>query len=97
MPRKIVTTSAVSAKPNLEFKIQQLRLDKIIYSLEAILVILVVFMALMFYPVLYQFLPNIPANLPLALLAIGVGFSFFVLIGNILRMFKIFKLEKELA
>ncbi len=81
----------------MEFKIQQLRLEKIIYSLEAILVILVVFMALMFYPVLYQYLPNIPANLPLILLAIGVGFSFFVLIGNILRMFKIFKLEKELA
>ena len=54
-------------------------------------------MALMFYPVLYQFLPNIPANLPLVLLAIGVGFSFFVLIGNILRMLKISKLEKELA
>ena len=94
MPRKIATPSAV--KPNLEFKIQQLRLDKIIYSLEAILVILVVFMALMFYPVLYQFLPNIPANLPLALLAVGVGFAFYVLIGNILRLFKISKLEKEL-
>lgn len=94
MPRQIATASA--AKPNLEFKIQQLRLDQIIYSLEAVLVILVVLMALMFYPVLYQFLPNIPANLPLVLLAVGVGFSFYVLIGNILRLFKISKLEKEL-
>lgn len=95
MPRKTVSTPA--AKPNLEFKIQQLRLEKIIYSLEAILVILVVFMALMFYPVLYQYLPNVPSNLPLILLAIGAGFSFFVLIGNALRMFKISKLEKELG
>lgn len=84
-------------KPNLEFQIQQLRLDKLIFSVEAILVCFAVFLLLMFFPVFYRFFPAIPDVVPVIILVAAILATIYALATNLWRWRKIIKLEKELT
>ena len=80
-------------KKNIEFKIDQLRKDKMIFALESIALTFVVELGY----VLFTILTGRP-NFLIALLGlvIVVGFFLFAIIGNIIRCCEIRKLEKKL-
>lgn len=80
-------------KQNLEFEIDQLRKDRMIYALESIALTFVIELG-------YVFL-SIITRKPLYLVAvlgflISVGYFLFMMIGNLIRYKKIKKFEKTL-
>jgi hypothetical protein len=84
---------------NLEFQISQLRQDKIIYAVEAVainitcLVVSSLFglvVSLSIVPEAYLFYGNI------AIFVIGIGYTIYMLLGNLARLKKIKQLESEL-
>ena len=83
--------------PNLQFQIQQLRLDKLIFAVDAIAVCFAVFLILLSLPIIYAYLPTLPPQTSLVLLGLAVLSVIVAISGNIGRMMKIKKLEKELG
>ncbi len=91
---------------HLHFKIDQLRKDQMIYAIEAIAVLVMsVFVALFLPQILFKYLyanqalmeePALLANLPTIIFAIGIGYFVFAMVGNLMRMMQIKKLEKQL-
>lgn len=88
--------AAVSSPSNLEFQVQQLRLDKLVYALDALLVSFSVFLLLVSLPMFYAYVPTLPPALPMVLVGIAVAFTLSALIGNAIRLRKISRLETEL-
>ncbi len=92
---------------SLQFQISQMRQEKQIYTLESIAVFLFSLFLSAFLPqILFRYLyanqqlleqPKLLEYIPVAAFLIGVGFFIFAMVGNIMRMMKIAKLEKELA
>jgi uncharacterized BrkB/YihY/UPF0761 family membrane protein len=78
------------------FQIQQLRIDKIVFSVEALLVAFLSFLLLVGFPMIYAYIPNLPPYSGLVILGIGVGTSLLALLGNLGRFMTIRRLEKEL-
>ena len=83
--------------PNLQFQIQQLRLDKLIFAVDAIAVCFAVFLILLSLPIIYAYLPTLPPQTSLVLLGLAVLSVIVAISGNIGRMMKIKKLEKKLG
>jgi len=83
--------------PNLQFQIQQLRLDKLIFAVDAIAVCFAVFLILLSLPIIYAYLPTLPPQTSLVLLGLAVLSVIVAISGNLGRMMKIKKLEKELG
>lgn len=81
----------------IQFQIQQLRMDELIYPVGAIAVCFAVFLVLLSLPVLYTYLPRLPQQTPLALLAVAVGSVILALLGNFIRCLKLRRLQKELV
>ena len=82
--------------PNLQFQIQQLRLDKLIFAVDAIAICFAVFLILLSLPIIYAYLPTLPPQTSLILLGIAIFSVIAAISGNIGRWLKIKKLEKEL-
>lgn len=90
----------------LRFKISQLRQDKVIYAVESIAVFVLALFASAFLPNLllrYFYdqttlteVPPLLEYIPVAAFLVGVGYFVYVMIGNMGRLSKIKKLEKEL-
>jgi integral membrane sensor domain MASE1 len=83
-------------KQELQFQVQQLRMDKVIYAVDAIAVCFAVFLILLSLPVVYIYLPNLPQQTSIVLLAVAVGSVLYAIVGNILRLKKVRQLEAEL-
>ena len=83
--------------PNLQFQIQQLRLDKLIFAVDAIAICFAVFLILLSLPIIYAYLPTLPPQTSLVLLGLAVLSVIVAISGNLGRMMKIKKLEKELG
>lgn len=99
--RKKTTTRRAMTLPNptanLEFQIQQLRLDKLVYSMEALLVGFTVFLLLVSLPIIYTFVPTLPPYLPLVLVGIAVAAAAYALVTNMLRLKKVRQLEAQVG
>lgn len=81
-------------KEDIQFEIDQLRKDKIIYGVEACAVNLICLFGFMFSN---QYLPSaMKDNINWLLLIGAVGYSIFMGIGNFNRLSNIKKLEKKL-
>ncbi|MFZ2153575.1 MAG: hypothetical protein WAV41_06020 [Microgenomates group bacterium] len=83
---------------NPEFQINQLRLDKIIYAVEAVAINITCFSVTI---LVGNFLgeKSFDAGYNLitpAILSIGIIFTLYALIGNLLRLRKIRQLEKSI-
>ncbi len=80
-------------KKDMEFKIDQLRKDKMIFTLESIALTFVVELGY----VLFSIITSRP-NILVALIGIVItlGFFLFVVVGNIIRYIEIKELEKKL-
>lgn len=83
-------------KATLQFQIQQLRMDKIVYAVDALLVCFSAFLLLVSLPMLYVFVPNLPQYTPMILVGLAILAALYALVGNALRLKKIRKLEEEL-
>ena len=83
-------------QPDLQFQISQLRIDKIIFAIDALLVCFTVFLLLVSLPLLYSYVPTLPQYTPAVLVGVAVASSLFALGGNVLRWRKIRSLESEL-
>ena len=81
----------------LQFQIQQLRLDKLIFAVDAIAVCFAVFLILLSLPIIYAYLPTLPPQTSLILLGIAIFSVIAAISGNIGRWLKIKKLEKDLG
>lgn len=79
----------------LQFQIQQLRLDKLIFAVDAIAVCFAVFLILLSLPIVYAYLPTLPPQTSLILLGLAVFSVIVAISGNIGRWMKIKKLEKD--
>ena len=79
----------------LQFQIQQLRLDKLIFAVDAIAICFAVFLILLSLPIIYAYLPTLPPQTSLVLLGLAVLSVIVAISGNLGRMMKIKKLEKE--
>lgn len=100
------TLVKVESKADLQFEIDQLRKEKMIYGIESLAVSVMALMVAVFLPeLLYRMIfsnPTSSANPDLlnniAPAAFGLAFVFFVfaLVGNIVRCVKLSKLEKLL-
>lgn len=87
---------AKAQQVDLQFQINQLRLDKIIFAVEALLVCFIAFLLLVSLPLLYAYVPMLPQYTPAVLVAIAVVVSLGTLISNVRRFLKIRRLENEL-
>lgn len=94
--RPAVRLSDKVAKDDLQFRIQQLRLDKIVYAVDAIAVCFLTFLLFISLPMVYSFIPNLPPQTPVVVLGIAVLSVVFAVSGNIGRWLTIRKLEREL-
>lgn len=82
------------SQDEIKFKIDQLRKDKIIYGVEACAFVLACILGFLFVNL---HLEGLYGNIiSILLLIIGVGYTFFMGIGNLLRLKKIKILEKNL-
>lgn len=96
----------VLSKQDLQFQIDQLRKEKMIYPLESIALSLMMVMAAVFLPeLLYRVFfsnpnttldPNLLNNVAPVAFAIAFVFFAYSIVGNIKRMKMIEKLEKTL-
>lgn len=84
------------SQQDLQFQISQLRLDKIVFAVDALLLCFTVFLLLVSLPLLYVYLPNLPQYTPAVLVAIAVAASLGALLGNVRRYLKVRRLEAEL-
>ena len=98
MPRsKAVSDTLEKTKVDqIRYQIQQLRLDKLIFAVDAIAVCFAVFLILLSLPIIYAYLPTLPPQTSLVLLGISIFSVIAALSGNIGRWLKIKNLEKEL-
>jgi hypothetical protein len=78
---------------DIKFEIDQLRKDKMIYALESIALTFISELAYILIAVIFGIQNTLIAVLALV---IPLGYYLFMIIGNILRLKKIKKLEKEL-
>lgn len=83
-------------KAAFQFQIQQLRMDKIVYAVDALLVCFAAFLLLVSLPMFYAFVPNLPQYTPMVVVGLAILAALYALIGNALRLKKIRKLEEEL-
>jgi hypothetical protein len=91
----------------LQFDIDQLRKEKMVYGIESISVFIFALFATVFLPqLLYKYFyanqklleePKLLGYIPVAAFVLGVAYFAYAMIGNLLRAAKISKLEKELA
>lgn len=81
---------------SVQFQIQQLRMDKVIYAVEAILICFVSFLLLVGLPMIYSYYPKLPNYTGIVLLGVAVAAVLFSLVGNVLRFKQIRRLEREL-
>ena len=82
-----------------EFKINQLRQDKIIYAIEAVAVNITCLVGYLLLSMVSNFFPNNGLEFyyaSMATLAIALIYTFYALIGNLNRLKRIKKLESEL-
>lgn len=84
-------------KMALQFQIQQLRMDKIVYAVDALLVCFSAFLLLVSLPMLYVLAPNLPQYTPMVVVGLAILAALYALIGNALRLKQIRKLEEELT
>jgi len=94
-------------RTSLQFQIEQLRQEKMIYAVESVAVfILSLFLSVFLPNLLFQYVfanqqlteaPKVLEYIPVASFVIGVGFFLFSMAGNFLRMLKVRNLEKQLA
>lgn len=94
-------------KNTLQFQIDQLRQDKIVFSVEAIAVIIFSFFVAIFLPqLLIRFVyanqqlfeePVVLQYIPLVAFALGTAYFVYAMVGNVLRFLKIRALENQLA
>lgn len=90
----------------LKFKIAQLRQDKSIATIEAIMVVAIAFFGYVFLPqVIFQLFyakaqlteePAVLKNMPLAIFAIATVYLVYAIVNNVLRTMAIINLEREL-
>ena len=81
-------------KEDIQFQVDQLRKDKIIYAIEACAVNLICIFGFLFSN---QYLPSaMRDNVNWLLLITAVGYSIFMGVGNFNRLSNIQKLEKKL-
>ncbi len=79
---------------NLQFQIDQLRKDKIIYAIESCALTLVCSMILI---VVLLFVPkSVQLPIILLLLILSTGYHAYMSVGNMRRLRKIKRLEKQL-
>lgn len=81
---------------DLQFQIQELRLDKLIFAVDAIAVCFAVFLILLSLPIIYAYLPTLPPQTSIVLLGVAIFAVIIALSGNLGRRLKIKKLEKQL-
>lgn len=82
-------------KEDIMFRIDQLRKDKIIYATEAAATTLICIFG--FFIANAFFIPPVAAVISLAVMAVALGYTLFMGIGNSLRLREIKKLERQLA
>lgn len=81
------------SKQDIQFQIDQLRKDKIIYAVEATATSATALVAIFLFFIFDS--PNIKLVF-MASATIAIGFWIFVMLGNFLRLKKIIKLEQTL-
>jgi hypothetical protein len=81
-------------KEIIKFKIDQLRKDKMIYALESIALTFIVELSYLLLSLL--FIGNYSPLLALFALLLPLSYFIYMMIGNLIRLNKIKKLEKEL-
>ncbi len=91
----------------LQFDIDQLRKEKMIYAIESIAVFIFALFATVFLPqLLFKYFyanqqlleePKLLSYIPAASFVVGVAYFAYAMIGNLFRSTKIRRLEKELA
>lgn len=98
MPKRNLSTPVgkTDGRAELQFRIQQLRMDKIIYAVDAIAVCFLAFLLLISLPLVYSFIPNLPPQTPVIVLGVAALSVVFAISGNIGRLRTIRRLEKEL-
>lgn len=82
---------------DLRFQIQQLRMDKVIFAVEAIAICFLCFLILVGFPMIYAYIPNLPPYAGVVVLGVAVAAVLLALLGNIGRYMTIRRLEKELT
>jgi hypothetical protein len=92
-----IVASKKTDTTDLQFQIQQLRLDKLIFAVDAVAVCFAVFLILLSLPIIYAYLPTLPPQTSLVLLGVAVFSVIAALSGNIGRWLKIRKLEQILS
>lgn len=99
MPRSSTASlsTELQRRQDLQFQVQQLRMDKIIFSVEALLVAFLSFLLLVGFPMIYAYIPNLPPYSGLVILGIGVGAGLLALLSNLGRFMTIRRLERELT
>ncbi len=90
-----IVASKKTDTAGLQFQIQQLRLDKLIFAVDAIAVCFAVFLILLSLPIVYAYVPNLPPQTSLVLLGVAVFSVIIALSGNLGRWMKIKKLERN--
>lgn len=81
----------------VKFRIQQLRLDKLTYTVDALALCFLVFLLLVSLPMFYPYFPAMPPQTPLVLVGLAVAGVFIALSSNVGRWLKLRKLERELS
>lgn len=90
-------STELQRRQDLQFQVQQLRIDKIVFALEALLIAFLSFLLLVGFPMIYAYIPNLPPYSGLVILGIGVGAGLLALLSNLGRFMTIRRLEKELT
>jgi hypothetical protein len=80
------------SREELKFEIEQLRKDKMIYALESIALTFISELTYILITVIFDIQSTILAILALV---IPLGYYVFMVVGNLLRLRKIKKLEKD--
>lgn len=81
-------------KQNLQFEIEQLRKDKIIYGVEACATVLACMLVSMYADAYFS--AALRELVHTLVLLIGVGYTIFMGVGNYKRLKKIQKLQRQL-
>ncbi|HZZ98415.1 MAG TPA: hypothetical protein VFG51_00615 [Candidatus Saccharimonadia bacterium] len=100
------TSTMVMAKSDIQFQIEQLRMDKVIYDLHSIAMCFLAVLTAVFLPqILFQFVylsnptpsaTNVLTWIPVISYVVAAAVTVLSFLGNIMRWKKIKALEREL-
>lgn len=104
--KKVAQRTVVPSKMDLQFQVDQVRKDKMIYALNALMVSFICVLTAVFLPeILFrafygnpkiQLDANVLSWIPAGSYLVALVFTLYAGVGNIMRCFKVKKLEEAL-